>query len=130
MNVRIAAVVAAAVLAISCGEDPPLHVTVANVRVESIGPFTQVTGTVRNTGSVTLTEWTVWARFYTDAGGLLAEMESYSSQSRVLPLDAQQVFEVTDDEIQEWGYYTLEFFAVGAIVIRHRRQHHDPVFRL
>ena len=87
------------------------HVTVSNVKADHVGiTYTDVTGTVRNTGSVAFRDdWTVRARFYTDGGSLLAENEAYSFEIRALPVDAQQVFEITV-QIREWGYYTLEFF--------------------
>ena len=38
----------------------------------------------------------------------MAEDSTYSSETRRLPVDGQQVFEITA-EIRSWGYYTLEF---------------------
>ena len=88
------------------------QVTVSNVSADHVGfSYTEVTGTVRNTGGVAFSsEWSVWARFYDQGGGLLAENESYSWTTRRLPVGAQQVFEVSVEIRAPWGYYTLEFF--------------------
>ena len=87
------------------------HVTVSNVRAEHYGrSYTRVTGTVRNTGSRNISaDWEMRVRFYTNGGSLLAEDETYSWETRALPTDDQQVFEVTA-EIRSWGYYTLQLF--------------------
>lgn len=86
------------------------HVTVRNVRREHVGfSYTEVKGTVINTGSRAFSDdWRMEARFYADDGLLLAENQSYSWDSDRLPVDAQQVFEVTV-EIRSWGYFVLDF---------------------
>ena len=86
------------------------HVTVRNVRRQHVGfSYTEVTGTVLNTGSRSFSDdWRMEARFYADDGLLLAENESYSWNSDRLPIGGQQVFEVTV-EIRSWGHFVLAF---------------------